>query len=135
MSATSIFGNGTEHEGRWVSEPTRRGTFGLVSSCVITLSLCVWGCVHLNLPGHHGHTKQIWRKVGWVVVGSLIPEMVVFTAFYQRLKAKEMLKYMMDHCGQKFLEPELFAHRLSRWLARLNFRKKATPSSSEVCQH
>jgi hypothetical protein len=61
--------------------------------------------------------------------------MVVFTAFYQRLEAKEMLEYMMEHCGQKFPEPELFAHRLSRWLARLNFRKKATPSSSEVCQH
>jgi hypothetical protein len=132
MGASSIFGNGTEREGRWVPEPTKRGTFGLVSSCVITLSLCVWSCVHLNLPEHHGQRKQMWRKVCWVVVGSLVPEIVVFTAWYQRHEAKELLKLMMEQCGQQ--HPESLFHRLGKWLARSIYRKKTRSSSREVYQ-
>ncbi|KUJ13030.1 uncharacterized protein LY89DRAFT_673130 [Mollisia scopiformis] len=131
MGSSSLFGNVTEHTGSWVPEPTTRGTFSLVSSCVITLSLCVWSCVHLNLPEHNGERKHIWRKIGWVVVGSLVPEIVVFTAWYQRHEAKKMLYFMMDQCGQD--HPELFFHRLDRWRKRFssNYRNKATASSDE----
>jgi len=129
MGASSIFGNITEPAARWTPEPSTRGTFGLISSCVITLSLCVWSCVHLNVPDHKGERKQIWRKIGWVIVGSLVPEMVVFTAWYQRHEAKKLLYFMMDQCGQD--HPELFFSRLSRWLSRTTRRKKAIASAEE----
>ena len=34
----------------WQPEPGNRGTYGLLSSCVITMVLCVWTAVHLNIP-------------------------------------------------------------------------------------
>lgn len=35
----------------WEPQPTRRGTFGILSTCFVTLALCTWKIVHLNLPG------------------------------------------------------------------------------------
>ena len=35
----------------WEPQPERRGTFGILSSCFVTLALCTWKIVHLNLPG------------------------------------------------------------------------------------
>ena len=33
----------------WQQEPSTHGTFRLFISCVITLSLCVWTAIHLNI--------------------------------------------------------------------------------------
>ena len=30
-------------------EPKYRGTYSILSSCLITLTLCIWSAVHLNL--------------------------------------------------------------------------------------
>lgn len=77
----------------WHPEPTTRGSFTILSSCIITLTLCVWKAVHLNLPEHESSpperkktnlrywmtrwvTPQKWRKVGWLMLGILAPEMV-----------------------------------------------------------
>lgn len=35
----------------WEAQPARRGTFGILSTCFVTLALCTWKIVHLNLPG------------------------------------------------------------------------------------
>lgn len=49
--------NGTSAEGNstttlsWEPQPTRRGTFSIISTCLVTLALCTWKIVHLNLPG------------------------------------------------------------------------------------
>lgn len=34
----------------WQSDPDGRGTFTLVSSCVFTLTICVYSAMHLNVP-------------------------------------------------------------------------------------
>ena len=71
----------------WHGEPNYRGTFGILSSCIITLGLCVWTAVHLNIPAHEATvyraydprgliSVQKWRKLGWVLMGMLAPEMV-----------------------------------------------------------
>lgn len=41
----------------WHLELARRGTFGLLSSCLITTGLCVWTAVHLNIP-EYGKVKR-----------------------------------------------------------------------------
>ena len=79
-----VFGNGTDIV-HWKESSTTRGTFDILSTCVITMLLCVWTAVHLNVqpPG------EVWRprlrKVGWLVLALLAPEMVAYTAWWVRL--------------------------------------------------
>lgn len=80
----------------WQPEPLGRGTYGLLSSCLITMVLCVWTAVHLNIPEHHGHNYrylpsfQTGRKLWWLLVGLFAPEVVSWTAFEQRREAKAL---------------------------------------------
>ena len=76
-----IFGNGTDIV-HWQPNPQIRGTFDILSTCIITMLLCVWTAVHLNVspPG------TVWaprlRKIGWLILALLAPEMVAYTAWY-----------------------------------------------------
>lgn len=78
-----LFGNGTD-EVSWHANPTRRGTSDLVSTCVITMLLCVWTAVHLNVPepGSFWGLRPKARKIGWLVLALLAPELVAYTAWY-----------------------------------------------------
>ena len=79
--SSRLFGNGTDIV-HWQPNPQTRGTFDILSTCIITMLLCVWTAVHLNIspPG------TVWgprlRKVGWLVLALLAPEMVAYTAWY-----------------------------------------------------
>lgn len=83
-------------------QPDSRGTFGILTTCFVTLALCTWKIVHLNLPGtcpdaslswtawwKKGTTRstkhrlihifgghQITRQIGWLVIGLFAPELV-----------------------------------------------------------
>ncbi|KAJ7057623.1 hypothetical protein C8F01DRAFT_966336, partial [Mycena amicta] len=69
----------------WVDEPNTRGTYNLVSSCVFTLGLCVWTAIHLNIPEQspRAGARQFMRKMIWLTVGLLAPEVVTFVAWNQ----------------------------------------------------
>ncbi|KAF8856757.1 hypothetical protein BDZ45DRAFT_593776 [Acephala macrosclerotiorum] len=79
----------------WRPESRTRGSFNILSTCLITLVSCVWTAVHLNLPKHEDSNDSdsdlplrqrirrwftsrqfLWRKCAWVVLGLLTPEMV-----------------------------------------------------------
>lgn len=72
----------------WHPPPEHRGSFTILSTCIITLALCIWTSLHLNIPEHQPKktrsswnpkawvTRQQWRKVSWLVLGLLAPEMV-----------------------------------------------------------
>jgi hypothetical protein len=66
----------TNHTLSWRPEPTTRGTFGLLSSCITTIVLCVWTAVHLNIPEHGRTSRHVWRKLKWVIIGLTAPEIV-----------------------------------------------------------
>lgn len=91
-----IFGNTAERSG-WVSEPDRRGTFGILSACVATTLLCVWTALHLNVPlpsetrWHWYGSIRFWRKTLWLVLGLLAPDLVVYTAWYQFAEARKVI--------------------------------------------
>ena len=90
----SVFGNGTEELVGWQPEPKSRGTFNILSTCLITITLCVWTVVHMDLPekGQDNGHGFIRRKSKWVLVGLLAPEIVVASAWDQRQDAKDILK-------------------------------------------
>jgi hypothetical protein len=68
----------------WVSDPNGRGTASLVISCLLTLGLCVWSALHLNIPAKGESRREYWlRRVKWSICGVLIPEIVVLLAWRQ----------------------------------------------------
>lgn len=89
----TVFGNHTDLVS-WTPEPHRRGSFGILSSCIVTISLCVWTALHLNIPHYsdpkrHWFTKRLmWRKLGWLCLGLLAPEMVAYSAWDQYRQSK-----------------------------------------------
>lgn len=62
----------------WRLEPDGRGTWSILSGCLITLTLCIWTALHLNIPEHGKLGKQLWRKTKWLIVGLIAPEMVCY---------------------------------------------------------
>ena len=74
-------------------EPDGRGTFGILKSCVITLVLCVYTALHLNIPpANSSKASLIWRKTKWILVGLFAPEVVVYAAWAQRQRVKTLSK-------------------------------------------
>lgn len=67
--------NGTAY---WHEAPEGRGTFSILSSCVVTLSLCAYTSLHMNIPeyGKSYWRYLIWKKLWWVVLGITTPELV-----------------------------------------------------------
>ncbi|KAF2150490.1 hypothetical protein K461DRAFT_287323 [Myriangium duriaei CBS 260.36] len=73
----------------YVQEPSGRGTSSLVISCLVTLVLCVWSALHLNVPNAGRTASQTFLlNVRWIITGIYAPELVVFTAWRQWCSAK-----------------------------------------------
>lgn len=95
------FGNGTVHvTSQWTPEPNGRGTWSLLSTCVVTILLCVWSAVHLNIPEHERTKSQYWRKVKWLFLGLFAPELVAYVAWQQRQEATKICQEVRAIYGQ-----------------------------------
>ena len=75
----------------WVYEPNQRGTFAIISSCALTIGLCVWSALHLNIPSSKQTVARSWvRNIVWVLMGLFGPELVVFGAWRQYVSARTL---------------------------------------------
>jgi hypothetical protein len=77
------------HAPAWVPQPGYRGTWGVLYSCTITLGLCVYTAIHLNIPPLD--EKRFWfylRKTKWVIITVFAPEVVLYTAWWQWYMAR-----------------------------------------------
>jgi len=97
------FGNSSQAVVHWQPEPTTRGTSTILTTCIITITLCVWTAIHMNIPAADERQGKIpvWRKIGWLIVALIAPEFVVYTAWYQRRVASEMLRGLQNIFGQE----------------------------------
>ncbi|KAH8726746.1 hypothetical protein GQ44DRAFT_679203 [Phaeosphaeriaceae sp. PMI808] len=86
----------------WKSGPNERGTLNILTICIITLLLCAYTSLHLDIPKHGkaGWTHQGWRRFLWVVAGLSAPEFVAFIACQQWLFARKLEDQMQDILGQ-----------------------------------
>jgi len=84
-----IVANGTE---QWQSDPVYRGTYGILSTYLLTMGLCIWTAVHLNMTDGHSAMVQTGRKIGWLVIGLFAPELIAWTAFQQNKDAVELTR-------------------------------------------
>ena len=77
----------------WVSAPSGRGTFELVSSCVFTLVLCVWTALHLNVfPAGTSTSQRVLKKAMWALLALFAPEFVLWRAYSQWYVARQLYK-------------------------------------------
>jgi hypothetical protein len=85
----------------YVPDPRGRGTYGLLLSSMITLVLCIYTSIHLNIaPDHHmfqfpfigiGLKRATSYKLNWMFIALLAPEFVFFAALNQWLEARKLL--------------------------------------------
>ncbi|KAM6486902.1 hypothetical protein HDV62DRAFT_233634 [Trichoderma sp. SZMC 28011] len=81
----------------YVPNPDGRGTLSLLFSCLLTLSLCVWSAIHLDLPPH-GETdiQYTYRYLKWSVLGIFGPELVIWAAWRQFISARTLTKFIQE---------------------------------------
>ncbi|KAF2800696.1 hypothetical protein K505DRAFT_412747 [Melanomma pulvis-pyrius CBS 109.77] len=95
---STFYGTAPENlTAKWQPEPTFRGTYSILSSCLLTMGLCIWTAVHLNIP-EHGHkgfvTPQLRRKIMWLFIGLFAPEIIAWVAYEQRRAASRVYTKM-----------------------------------------
>jgi hypothetical protein len=77
----------------WIHEPEVRGTWGILSSCLFTLTLCVYTAIHLNVPrSEESFGARVLRKSKWVLVAIFAPEVVLYSAYVQWNAARVLVK-------------------------------------------
>ncbi|TLD19621.1 hypothetical protein PspLS_09357 [Pyricularia sp. CBS 133598] len=77
----------------YVSDPKGRGTPSLLVSCILTLIVCVWSALHLNVPPRTQSTsRSILLNAQWIIAGIYAPELVVFVAWRQWSSARLLQK-------------------------------------------
>lgn len=74
----------------WKPEPTFRGTWDIIITCLSTLIFCVWSAVHIDIP-KNPKTRTLWPNLGWLLVGLLAPELLLYIAYKQRRTAVTLL--------------------------------------------
>lgn len=81
----------------FVPEPTGRGTFGIIWSCIAVLFLNTWTVLHINVPPAD---RSKWRcylhKMKWLLIIAIVPDGIVATAFSQWRYARRSVKEMKE---------------------------------------
>jgi hypothetical protein len=85
----------------WISEPSGRGTAGLLYTCLITIFLCVWSAMHIPIPERNkSKTENFFYKVKIAVLAIIAPEAVFLLAIESYFWVREVL----DELPASFLE-------------------------------
>lgn len=80
----------------WVSEPSGRGTWSILWSCLATIFICTWSALHLDVPEKHGRWYLIFRKMGFMLVAATAPEIVLYDSANNFFEARDLLKYLRN---------------------------------------
>ncbi|KAF8244073.1 hypothetical protein K440DRAFT_667276 [Wilcoxina mikolae CBS 423.85] len=109
-----------ELEPSWTPEPKGRGTLGILFSCVITLALCVWTAIHLNVIPEPTKGRIFAYKLGWVLMGMFTPEIVLWCSLAQRSEAKVVRDKLMEIRRRRWNLPVAFFVVMGGYVVRPN---------------
>ncbi|KAI1738167.1 hypothetical protein F4680DRAFT_426308 [Xylaria scruposa] len=85
----------TANQYSWVPSPDTRGTLDIIWPCLTTMALCLWSMLHLNLPAKdETYRTQFLRRLRWLVIAVLAPELPILFAFAQRSSARQSVEEM-----------------------------------------
>ncbi|EKM55007.1 uncharacterized protein PHACADRAFT_119896 [Phanerochaete carnosa HHB-10118-sp] len=79
--------------GPWRPDPTFRGTWGIISTCLSTLVICVWSAIHVDIPPRH-QKRSFVVKVRWLIIGLFAPDVLLYTALCQAFWGWELSRNM-----------------------------------------
>ena len=81
----------------WVGQSNQRGTMDIIWSCVVTLGICVWAMLHLNVPAETDSQLTLFlRRARWMTLAILAPELVMLFAGGQWASAKRSVAEMKE---------------------------------------
>lgn len=93
----SVTSHGLHKQG-WTPQPDGRGTMDILWSCTITMFLCSWSLLCMNMPGPKETRAQIlWRKFSLTILGFLCPEILFAISFSQWLSARHSVQTISSH--------------------------------------
>ncbi|KAL9622635.1 MAG: hypothetical protein Q9160_002945 [Pyrenula sp. 1 TL-2023] len=79
----------------WTFAPDDRGTMDIIWSCVLVIFTAVWTVLHLNIPGPtDNYFKVLFRRLRWVTLAVLAPDMLTLTAASQWDSARKSVAEM-----------------------------------------
>ena len=85
----------------WQSPRNERGTWDIVQSCALTIFLCTYTAIFLNVKPDLKRREYIWYKVKWVLFTLYCPEIVTAMAFEQWKSAKQSMLDMKRMCDDQ----------------------------------
>lgn len=129
--------NSTEIAG-WVNDPDGRGTFTILSSCILTLSLCVYTSIHLNVRSYKQTELRAWvETTKWVFFGILAPELMVYVAWRQYMSARALdrvVKGLKTRAAQETLgsRDEVRVNRQRSWSSTITWQQGKQADTSDT---
>lgn len=74
----------------WQRGPNTRGGLNIIYKCLAVIITCVWTTLHLNVPAlEDGFWKRSGRKIKWMIVMIIFPELVFGLAILQLKNATD----------------------------------------------
>ncbi|KAI0758915.1 hypothetical protein C8Q74DRAFT_272085 [Fomes fomentarius] len=114
----------------WQDEPNFRGTFSILSSCLSTLFLCVWTALHADIPQVDAKLRRFVDKTGWVFIGLVAPELLLWVAFQQRRAAHALTSYAKQRLSSPPVPPTWLAKKI-REVRRLMCMRQQTGQETQ----
>lgn len=99
----------------WVSQPDGRGTFDILQSCLVTIFLCSWSILFLNVSAEQGgRISSLKNKALWMLFTIFFPEMLTAVAAEQWRSACQSVEDFGRLKSQWESESPLQSEKLSR---------------------
>src|ERR1700722_14460640 len=77
----------------WVPQPNGRGTIHILQSSLLTISLCGWSVLFLNVPpARKAHFGFFAHKLRWMLIAIFFPEMMTGVAAEQWRSASQSVQ-------------------------------------------
>jgi hypothetical protein len=73
-----------------------RGTVSLITSCVVILLLAVYTAIHLNINPSRRQWERFIEKIGWMLIATVAPELVIWIAIGQWETASKLIKLIKN---------------------------------------
>lgn len=109
----------------WVTEPDGRGSWSILSTCLLTIILCCWTAVLPNIPARTDKWYHRLRdRLHLASIGVLGPEFLLMLALGQWSSARASVKVRQIPCFRS-AEPDLYA-RLNGPLSSQSLEIRAT---------
>lgn len=96
--ASGSSSNGSDRTANgWVTEPNMRGSTTIVTTCLITLGLCVWTSIHVDVEYKtHPPLIRLWRKARISLKALLLPNLVVQASYEQCTKMERLYEALAN---------------------------------------